>query len=659
MKRILLFILLALVASDSALSTTRSRKRVQQNELNFYLPMQSGISNLPAALTINGETHLPIARYRGQDATPTTWPAWGYGETLAIAGTGAAPTLGQDTPLLSDDESVKFNGAKYYAGTTSALNMGLKDVVIEAIVRSPSDIMTAFSKRESSAGYQLYFASGSWYLQIGDGTNTATASVASVSGSWVHLIGFIDRSGSLSLYSNAILGIPAACSTVGNLDNNIVPAIGSQGGLTVYDSNILLVSIWSGTDWLDTHLQPAIAAELFARLNGTYAARNYNASKVPTFTRATTAYLKKWNTDQYSYHRVGAGWPRVERWTDANGAVLSGYHAELARTNSFPYSDDLNEWSLDNATIDTTGIASPEHGVTALGIIDDAVTDQHRVGYQLSPATANPHLYSVLAKSGTKTWAYLESVTGAPLAIFAWFNLSTCTKGSRSSASVLTWGTEDEGNGWCKIWMSYDGPAGAHTHYIGAATGDGVTDYAGAADTAIYAWSAQHEYDVYYPASRVLTAGSAATLNADVLSYALNPITEYVVKSSFLNRHVFEIAGAEAGIGLYKSTSPSTDNALIAYLRFDTLLYGRLQSAKSGGNNGAVASGQLYNTNLIKRNEATFKTNKLAQKTNGVVDGVIDTSCDMPTIDKIYFGCGYSGANQFNGLIGPAQIIRR
>ena len=68
-----------------------------------------GVDNLDPGLTINGITVMPTLRYRGGDANASTWPAWGYGETLNISGSGTAPTLNTGSPYLgTSDDNVKF-----------------------------------------------------------------------------------------------------------------------------------------------------------------------------------------------------------------------------------------------------------------------------------------------------------------------------------------------------------------------------------------------------------------------------------------------------------------------------------------------------------------------------------------------------------------------
>jgi hypothetical protein len=107
-------------------------------------------------LTINGLTVMPTLRYRGKDATPTTWPAWGFGETLAIAGAGAAPTIGAGSNLLgANDAGPTFRGngtapasGKIYQGSASLGNVTTEDIVLEIV-----------------GGYNIP-ASGSTYPQV-------------------------------------------------------------------------------------------------------------------------------------------------------------------------------------------------------------------------------------------------------------------------------------------------------------------------------------------------------------------------------------------------------------------------------------------------------------------------------------------------------------
>lgn len=258
-----------------------------------------GVSNLDPNLTINGVTETPVFRYKLGDANATNLVPWVYGETLGHNGTGEI--LNDGSPLLgSNDDSIKVTGATHYeASNGSFADLTFEDIVFEAVFKY-NDVISSdmCGKRTTGNSWEGRTTNvNTFQFFISDGTLVQIqGSAVLVNGSWYHAIVFVDRSGHGQIYINGVangvakLMTPASGSlTVGN--NFAVCSRGS--GSTRFRGNLAYVAMWARTDWLDTHLQAAIAQERFNKLTGIHPVTALGTATPTLQARATVAMLDK------------------------------------------------------------------------------------------------------------------------------------------------------------------------------------------------------------------------------------------------------------------------------------------------------------------------------------------------------------------------------
>lgn len=297
------------------------------------LPWQSGLSNLSADLTINGQTVSPSYQYFANDiVTASEWVPRIGSETLSVAGTGSDLTFNNGTPLLDSTVGAKtaYSG-KYLQGAGSQAAIGTKDFVVELLLKprtATAGIPTAALICGQGGGWSIRLGSGNTiqvYAYNGPSPYTTTPTQSAVTAyAWYHIIIFFDRSGSMLMYLNGQAASAGSMAQVtGNCENNYM--FFSAVAPYYCDSTLAYWSQWEKQDWLDTHLQEDLAKQRFYALTGVKAARAKGGSVYPAAcSRTTAAYSHKDSpvTGTRKYYLVGPHWPRtVSEYTELDEAV--------------------------------------------------------------------------------------------------------------------------------------------------------------------------------------------------------------------------------------------------------------------------------------------------------------------------------------------------
>jgi hypothetical protein len=279
------------------------------------------LDNLPAALNINNQTVLPSARYRGNDATPTSWPAWEYGETLSITGVGSDPIVGSEAPFLGrDDTSVKGNADKYYRnGSTQISIINTNDFVVEYVVKGPSsgNQVTIASNWFLNIGMSVQFLTSGqanvYWRQVADGVDLTVGSTSTeiVANAYHHIIFFADRSGAATMYVNGELTSTVDISSFDGTSlfntNPYFALIGRYDNAQVFDSNITYYSHWIASDMINPSERESVAKQrynqLFQGSNGKLG--NFAESYMPTKLDHKRGYKFDGSNDRITFNDLG------------------------------------------------------------------------------------------------------------------------------------------------------------------------------------------------------------------------------------------------------------------------------------------------------------------------------------------------------------------
>lgn len=625
----------------------------------------AGVHRLNPALTINGVTVLPTLRYKGGDATATQWPAWGYGETLAIAGAGTAPTLNTGSPLYgASDDSVRSNGdgsvaatGKSYAGSATLGNLGTDDVVVELIfeVAATTDyILGKGTIGEATAGKGWWVAciSGALYFRIFAAAMTS-ASTALTAGSIVHAIGFGDRSGSFQWYvDGAAAGAAAAISTqAASVDNaTAFNVFGFPNQQYNYTKRFMYVGIWQGAAWLDTHLQPTIAAARFAALMGGPTVAQ--GSAVPdVMTRSTPTYVYKVVSGVLVPYYVGANWPAMHSRVDSAGRTLVGVAPDIARTNYVKQSKTLNTtpWSPRGTCVVTEATAETEAP-------DGSMTANKIVGLKMNPTN---DIFQTVAGLGA----------GSTLAPSMWIKRISTTGTLRirgiSGPGVWTVNMASLPDGWVRLTRG--------SPYVSVSV-EWTADGAGgiyfvldsAADTlSFYVWNVC----VFTGLSEAANVADIVTTTAVVTRTVSNlrfpglanlggvgSEKQGAFRFKVLSTPAFTPPSAFALVGASDGGSAADSIAVTV----GTDGYVDVASAATGGAAGAsvgpninVCDGAIHDIVV------SWSTNRLTCWVDGI-QGTVDSVVDIPDeLDRLEVGQDCAGASQGGILIGDVKVFPR
>lgn len=496
-------------------------------ELDVYPGYNQGVAALPKLLTINEITKVPTFIYKLGDCDGTDCDPWGaYGDTCTAAGSGGAYNTG--SPFMSSaDDSVNPQGSRYWVCGTSIGNPGTDDFVIEFVAALDGTSGRLFAKFATTSDRIELDVAGGTQFQLIVNSISAAAAAAGIPGAIYHGLIFYDASNKAKMYlQGQATGGEADVSSVGSISNAAALTLAARtGGSLIYDDRLMYLAMWQGADWLDTHLQAAVAAERFAQALRTYP-RTARGTAMPTqAARDSVATVRKETGEVSQLFTVGPDWMRSVRYTDKNGVLITGYLSESAThsggqmTNKLVYTDEFSSgWTLSNAAL---GGTASKMGVEFTGLVANGVNTSHFI-YQAKTLTTDTWTYSAYCTAGTdgtygKDWAVLQS--GDP-DIFQFYSLGTCATGSNTGGgSTIELFADGHGDDACRMAFSFTGVASSSIFRIYPADADGDTQFIGdSTNASIYCFGAQLERGEY-PSSYISSGSASGVREADELTY--------------------------------------------------------------------------------------------------------------------------------------------
>lgn len=629
-----------------------------------------GVRFLSPYITVNGTTVAASYVYHGGDASAAGWnPAFGGAALTLQAGT--APSYNQGSPFSggTNDDSVLFNGGGYFlAGNNTFGNIATNDAVWQLGFVATGTTSVLLAKRNAAVGWEIGIdASDRLYLTIEDsGGSVTTVSAALDIGSFYDCEIVADRSGSCQIYANSSTSGAAVDISGTNLtlDSATALAIGADSaGNSQFDSKLMYAFMWSGSSWLDTHLQGTVVSDRYARLTRTYPDFAKGTRLPTTMSRAFSAHLDKLEDDGTTRKMYLAGDNHMRQCVryDEDGIKRFGHLLEPEATNGFTYSETFDNtassgaWNNNETTISSNAIASPDKATTADGMVGSVVAGTHSLSRAITHPASN-NVISIFAKKGNQNWIALN-VSG--IACIAYFDLNTGVVGTQT---LCTGYIESWGDGWYRCIMSYTGDGAAHTVAVYSAENNNDVNFAGDALTVnTYVWGIQHESGgLGYASSYIPTEGATATRLADQLAYAggANLGGENAGKGFFAanvlfpphthlaNRRLLEVSDGKAAadrIGFYVATG--SDN-IAGY------------SAATAGNTGATTSAFDLNSGKLCEVGMRFNLNNESVSANGIFDASPDTAVDIPDgLDTIQIGGWQADTQQPACLISNVLIF--
>lgn len=647
---------LSVVGDDSTPNSSRIVARSEEISTSKFLSGDSGASNLPTQLTINGQTKDPTFWYEGKDATVDEWVAT-VGDDLDIAGSGADVTPDAGAPFTDGTESVKFNGGKYHrALDVNFSDLGTDDFVFTAVIKNDGDSTDGLVVKKNGAneGWGLFLGQTNCWFQVEDSVgNSVLASKGMNLDTWYTVEVFFRSGTEMRIYLNGYDVNNVSLSSIGSIDSSVVFSIGSRNGSLVSTDEIAFCSLWQGASWLDTADQADLALELHQRLTGFYP--GIADDSVPnTMQRASERYIELYQNGAHRLYKVGPNWAPFSSHQAPNGSI-KGYAGEIQSTNLIDYSEDFSGWTKIDAgdTVSNDVEDCPDGRKVAGAMIADSTDGRHGIE-KIATITSNTHSFSKYLKPGNKDWAKLEVFSPPSTTHYAYFNVSNGVAGS-DSGTVQAVIDGPYLNGFYRCQIIFTGTLASHGHRILSAQSDGDDTFSGDGATVnMYMWGAQIEAgDI--ATSQIVTSGATATRLKDELQFVAGDniggenVSEGMIKFDWwapnvvfdTNRSIVALSDGGVSTDLAKAeTSTSYSNRPI------------MTTAKTAGNAGlAVSPSDAIPDGETHSSVINWKTNELAIS-DSWKRGTLESSADMPVgLDRIDIGQSNLGTNQFTGGI--------
>ena len=628
-------------------------------DMNFSSP---GLTGLGADITLNGFTVSPTYLYDGADATLSTWDAV---VGPALTGSGSGGQVDRGVPWNNTtDKSVNPEETRNWSGTPSTISI-TEDYVLVAIVNSQSinDPRSVFGVESTISGTGINLRKNlndEWELIHSDNILTSNnVFTGAWSEGWQVVVVAADRSGNAycSVNGGAVVDGGALGGTAG-IDVNTVYAANYQG-VNTFRGEIGRFALYRRASWLtgSTGVQ-ALSADILAQVTGIK--EIVNGAGSPTFSRASSAYLQKYNAVSTAdeFYLVGQGWPRVGSYNDGsttrNAALL-----EDTIENGLRGNEDISTtyWNLQRVAIPESATEdSPFTTMKALEFISDTALNSHFftdsiAGFSVTSGT--DYVFSFIVKSGDKEYIYARWDAGFPGGSATEFNLTTgaVTPGAGVGAA----GAIDLGGGWWRCYIT--STANATTTglvLVAALEGPGDLTFAGDDVTVDYYFSPNglQVEEGTYPSSPIKTRTAAVTRAADSgLEYTLaSPpladftVDHYIIQDSNVGlsdyAHSFNDGTASNRLALLSNTSGSNLRTL----------------ADSGAvtqiDNASVSISQ----NTWTRHTVAFDTDDAEGYRNGSPQ-FTDLSCTLPVNPStLNVGSDNAGINVWNSWVGQVRI---
>lgn len=330
-----------------------------------------------------------------------------------------------------------------------------------------------------------------------------------------------------------------------------------------------------------------------------------------------------------------------------------GILVEQSRVNSALRSEEFQTlWIGTNASVTADQATSPANTLTADKLIPNTTAGvTHNIVQTINVTSGTYYTFSCYMKKAEYYVGYLGLTGGGNgfgadfIAVVADLNAGTVTTATGSgTAQPFSYGIQDAGNGWYRLWMTAlaSSTVGSLPR-IYAVNGSSYADRTAAGDgtSGIYIWGAQFENGIS-PTSYIPTTTAAVTRNADVATITGTNFSDWW-KASKGGVLVRARPGTVSGVRPWLQFDDGTSNEIIA-------LRGNTTNPELYIVDGGVAQAQIdagtIATNTDYSLTGWWQTNdcKARLDSNAVV---ADTTATIPTVTQARLGS--DGTNYLNG----------
>ena len=350
---------------------------------------------------------------------------------------------------------------------------------------------------------------------------------------------------------------------------------------------------------------------------------------------------------------INADLPRF----DFNPITLAcnGLLIEESRVNLLLQSQNINDaaWTKSDTTVGNDVVVSPDGTQNADKLIETATTAAHFVRQNATAVVGTAYTNSIYLKAGERTQAVFQIYDGANFN-GASVNLST---GAVTSPPVDVGGTDissvvktvNVGNGWYRVTGTLTQVTGTTRQLRITIQNGSVGVYAGDITKGIYVWGAQVEAGAF-ATSYIPTVASQVTRTADVATMTGTNFSSWFNASEGALSILFN--DPQSGIGgsffpgIYAFSDNTNNNRMILF-RNANIDYSIAVTTLGSGQANLVTSALSTNNRV---STFAYKADSFVAAGNGNAV-TTDNAGSVPTVNRLYIGCGAAGNSQLCGTI--------
>jgi hypothetical protein len=335
-----------------------------------------------------------------------------------------------------------------------------------------------------------------------------------------------------------------------------------------------------------------------------------------------------------------------------------------AATNLEADSNDFSLWANTNTTDTADAATSPDGTTNATELTASAITGLPVLQNTVTASGLTTHTHSIFVKAGTWTnWALIYDALNSNTGV--WINLTTGAKGAADQASVTSSTTEDVGNGWHRVSVTYvvagTTPCAPVVAFADADLGVSAT-FAGTETMFLYG----HQFEAgSVPSSYIPTSGATVTRAAETLSIAGAKTPANTTAMSF----AFKGLATYADEGYAASPSAGGGQFIPVLWKTNSSEYIEIVCVSSAANTGAFGARQetaaifdeVYNVSDQLTPGINRAVNVASRNTSGAInlakDGTASTANTTPTAlsdlsaQALQLGPTSSDGGVYNGFI--------
>lgn len=335
-----------------------------------------------------------------------------------------------------------------------------------------------------------------------------------------------------------------------------------------------------------------------------------------------------------------------------------GLLIEESRANLLTYSEQFDNaaWIKGDTTVTANATTAPDGSSNADKLLESATTTQHYIVIPYTDGVGTTLTLSAYFKAAERTFVLLQLSDNATGSANVLVNLST------SSTAVSTGGPFSlpiptvmaVGNGWyrCTLTTTRTG-AGTAWPYISISTGGGPS-YAGDGTSGLYIWGAQLEAGAF-ATSYIPTTTASVTRGADVASMTGANFSSWynqgegsviidfdsVGSLSSSGRIPLSISDATFNNSIYISASEG--NSSVFYVFFGGIEQARISMGAYSNYARRISAIGLQNNNVAAASDGGY--------------AVVDSSCTLPVVDRMYLGSASWSSGSTNSVSGHIRRL--